>query len=143
MVGGWAHRGYTSAQQLANVTPIPANVLILLNGTNDLGHGINVDQQIANDRAIAAKVGAPIVVQLAIPPFNHPNPADGSIPARNAVLQAAAQQAGWLFFDPWVRWRAPDGGWVDGASQDGVHPTVATWHGAGEVVADYLRWTLH
>ena len=56
-VGGWAYPGTTTADMRAGFVRTPADVLVLLAGTNDLARGIPWEVTEANLVAIAAQAG--------------------------------------------------------------------------------------
>jgi hypothetical protein len=130
LLGGWAVPGTTTADMRANVVPTPADVLVLLGGTNDPARGIPCETTVANLRGISDTVGARTTLLVAIPP-NDADPAGRD--ALNAHLAALAGQAGWRFVDPWttVDW---NGAWTPGATVEGIHPTPEVAYNIGRVI---------
>jgi len=122
LVGGWARGGATTAEMLDHVTPVDADVLVILAGTNDVLQGVTDSghgRSLTNIRAIARTVGAQNVVLSAIPPLNR-RPAAAA--AFNDSLRELAQNAGWH----WVDGPAPlrDGTrFLPEMTHDGIHPT--------------------
>lgn len=121
LVDGWAVPGATTADMLAGVTgrDWSADVLVVMAGTNDLAQSLPWAESAANLQGIAAAVGAPTVVAVAIAPSDpRPDARNGF----NAALADLAAQRGWTYLDPW-----PDvdagGAFTPGAAEDGVHPT--------------------
>ena len=118
-LGGWAVPGATTAAMLEGVGPMGADVLVLMGGTNDLMRGHDLAETRANLVAIVDEVNAPEVLLCAVGPL------DGraaEVTDYNRQLEALAAESGWTFVDPWgAAWN--DGSFVEGASDDGVHPT--------------------
>lgn len=123
LAGGWAKGGAKLELMLASVTPVAADVLVIMAGTNDLGDrwGTPMQTRLDQIQAIAATVGVADVVIMAVAPLNG-NPMWAA--EQNEATQILASQLGWAWFDPWTSLRAPDGQWVAGWSVDGLHPTV-------------------
>src|SRR3954469_2586430 len=69
-VGGWAIPGKVTGDMLPHMSPPPADVLVLLGGTNDLARGVPWAETVANLRGIVAPVGARNALLVAIPPFD-------------------------------------------------------------------------
>jgi lysophospholipase L1-like esterase len=130
-VGGWAVPGSITADMRAGVVPTPADVLVLLGGTNDLIRGIPFAETAANLRAISATVGARTTVLVAIEPLSASPTARGT---ENARLAALARAQGWHFVDPWTAVAAGND-WRPGTTVDGIHPTPATAVLVGGVIA--------
>ena len=131
-VGGWAYPGTTTADMRAGFVRTPADVLVLLAGTNDLARGIPWEVTEANLVAIAAQAGTRNLLLVAIPP------SDANPPARtafNARLAALAGRAQWRFVDPWTG-VAVDGAWAPGTTVEGIHPTPEIAAAAGRVITD-------
>jgi acyl-CoA thioesterase-1 len=130
-VGGWAVPGTVTADMLANVAHVDADVLVLLGGTNDLARGVPWAETEVNLLAIVARVGPRAALLVAIPP-NDADPAGRS--AFNARLAALAHQVHWRFLDPWPG-VAVNGAWLAGTSVEGVHPTPQVAAAAGQVIS--------
>ncbi|MCZ2806467.1 SGNH/GDSL hydrolase family protein [Modestobacter sp. VKM Ac-2983] len=120
-VPSWAVSGATTQDMLAGVTPIVADVVVVMAGTNDLT-SIPWEVSAANIRGIVDSVGVDDVVLSAVPPFD---PAPEVAVAFNGRLEALAADEGWRFFDPWAD-LSLEGTYAAGASTDGVHPTPET-----------------
>lgn len=118
LVGGWAVPGTTTAQMRAGVGPLPADVLVVMAGTNDLRDGTAWEVSGDNLEAIVAQSGDPGVLLSSVPPYD---PAPAASVAYNRHLEEFAAAEGWRFVDPWSTC-SDDGAWVAGASADGVHP---------------------
>jgi len=135
--GGWAVGGTPSATQANALAPVSdADVLLIMTGTNDLGTGVPWDETVSNIDAMHEKVPAGRVVLLAIAPRDEET--DPSSVEFNGLLEQLADDRGWEFFDGMVSIRAVDGGFVDGASNDGVHLNRASQADLGRAIADYL-----
>lgn len=121
LVGGWAHGGSKLEAMAANITPVHADVLIIMGGTNDLGDrwGTPVPARIASIKTIVEKSGAPRVILSAVPPLNYDPSWSNSW---NVDLRHLAASMGWDFVDPWVPFRTADGYYVAGMTVDGIHP---------------------
>ena len=128
VIGGWAHAGATTEDMLAGVLadvtsgairPGPA-VLVLMGGSNDIDAGVPIPTILHNLSEIPRAVGAEQVTLSAVPPEA---PVQDAVDALNAQLPGLAAREGWQFEDPLVDVRAPDGSWLPGMSDDGVHPT--------------------
>ncbi|UNX53515.1 SGNH/GDSL hydrolase family protein [Georgenia sp. TF02-10] len=118
--GGWAEWGATTAQMAAGVEPVPADVLVVLAGTNDVTSGVPFAETADNLRQVAATVGAPEVVLCAVPPIdNAPELAE----RLNDQLAELAGKAGWTWVDAPAGLRAGDR-FAPGMASDGVHPTT-------------------
>lgn len=131
LVGGWAQPGSITEQMRAGVVPTPADVLVLLGGTNDITRGIPWSTTEANLRAISATVGARRTLLVAIPP------SDALAAARNAFdahLRDLAVRARWRFVDPWTSVDV-GGAWAPGTTVEGIHPTPEVAAAAGRVIA--------
>src|SRR3954471_23391359 len=131
-VGGWAVPGTVTEDMRAHVVPTPADVLVLLGGTNDLMRGIPWDVTAANLQAIAATVGARSTLLVAIPPSDE-LPAARS--AFNTRLRALAGAAHWRYTDPWTS-AAASGAWAPGTTVEGIHPTAAPAAAIGRAITD-------
>ncbi|HEV7189315.1 MAG TPA: SGNH/GDSL hydrolase family protein [Blastococcus sp.] len=125
--GGWAVPGATTLDMRAGVTPHPADVVVLMAGTNDLNRFAWATSA-ANLRAIVTTVGVAHVLVSAIPP-NDRLPTERN--TFNGRLRLLAAQLGWRFFDPWTEVSA-GGRYTRGGTVDGVHPTVRTARAVGE-----------
>lgn len=134
---GWFLRAYnagiggnTTTQMLARIaTDIPANSgvknVFIQGGTNDVAQGIPENTTLQNLAAMCAYVesfGARPILNC-IPPKNSETDAVVSLRSK---IPALAKQIGVMCFDPWAPFCKADGTWIDGASSDGVHPTMDT-----------------
>ncbi|MEP6477862.1 MAG: SGNH/GDSL hydrolase family protein [Rhodoglobus sp.] len=138
LVGGWAQGGAQTSLMMQNVTPVDADVLVIMAGTNDLGDqwGVPMQERLDHILAIAQTVGARHVVLSAIPPLDL---APQWSTEYNAVLQQFAATMGWSWVDPWVQLRAPDGHYINGLTPDGAHPTPAGFETVAQVLASAIR----
>jgi lysophospholipase L1-like esterase len=119
--GGWAVSGATTAAMASAVKPAPADVLVVIAGTNDLINGVPFVESAANLQAIVTTVGAKRVVVSSVPPLD-PDPAAST--DYNGQLQALAVREGWAFVDAMAGVR--DGEvYAEGMTADGIHPTAA------------------
>jgi acyl-CoA thioesterase I len=123
LVAGWAVPGATTAQMRSGVAAgeWPADLLVVMAGTNDLVQGRPWEESAADLEGLVAAVGAPTVVVVAIAP-NDPRPAVRN--GYNPALAHLAGEEGWTYLDPWVEVDA-GGAFAPGASGDGTHPTPA------------------
>lgn len=130
-VGGYAQPGFTSAEVLAHVTPVEADVTVIMLGTNDVADGLTTPSRTATKNnliAIAEQSGAHRVLLAAIAPCDEISELDRRTLgfALNRDLSQLAADHGWAFADPWSSVRLLSNGWASGASSDKVHPTDAT-----------------
>lgn len=132
--GGWAVPGTTSPQMRDGVTPLDGDVLVLLAGTNDLQWSIPWDVTRDALVQIAATVGTPRTMLVAVPPLDS-RPADAV--THNQRAAGLASEQGWEFVDPWTG-IAGDGRFAPGTSADGIHPTPAAAAQAGARVREAL-----
>lgn len=135
--GGWAVAGSTSVQQAEGLEDVAgADVLLVMTGTNDLAQGVSFEETAPSLETIVAKAPAERVVMLAIPPRDQ-----GTTPSSsefNDKLKGLAEDHGWEYFDGLEFLRSPEGGFVDGATVDGVHLTPEAQEEFGETVVEYL-----
>ncbi|MEI4271456.1 SGNH/GDSL hydrolase family protein [Klenkia sp. LSe6-5] len=122
VLGGWAHSGATTGDALAAVGPVQADVLVLMAGNNDVDLGVPTSTVLANLVRIADVVGVPRVLLSAVAPEDGLGP---HLAALDDALAGLAREEGWQFVDPMTAVRDGDGGWRDGTTPDGVHPTEA------------------
>lgn len=135
--GGWADGGTTSATQADNLTQLePADITLIMTGTNDLAQGVPWEDTAANIDRIIAKAPADRVVLLAIPPRDVET--DPTSEQHNTDLQAFAQDRGYEYFDGLTFLRSPDGGFVDGVSSDGVHLNREAQARYGQIIREHL-----
>lgn len=134
LVGGWARSGAITDDMRAAVVPTPADVLVLLGGTNDLARGLPWSETADDLRAVADVVGARTVLLVATPPSTATPAARTAFNARLARLAAAE---GWHHVDPWTA-VASAGAFTAGSSDDGIHPTPAAARSAGRVIGAEL-----
>ncbi|MGJ9372073.1 SGNH/GDSL hydrolase family protein [Nesterenkonia sp. CF4.4] len=135
--GGWAVAGSTSVQQAEGLDEVEnAEVLLVMTGTNDLAQRLDFEETASGLETIVAKAPAERVVLLAIPP-REPETTTSSTEF-NDMLQDLAEEQGWEFFDGLEFLRSPDGGFVPGTTNDGVHLTPDAQERFGETVIDYL-----
>lgn len=127
-VGGWARSGATTTQMVAESAGHlpPADVLVIMAGTNDLLPEVTDHRPastLARIDAIVRASGATRVVLSAVAP-NDFRPDETAV--LNAHLRALAQLRQWTWADPWVAVRAADGTYLAGATTDGIHPRSGT-----------------
>lgn len=135
--GGWADGGTTSGTQADNLTQLErADITIIMTSTNDLGQSVSFDVTAGNIDRIVAKAPADRVVLLAIPPRD--DETDPTSEEQNVYLQQLAQDRGWEFFDGLTFLRSPDGGFVDGTTEDGVHLTREAQARYGQIIREHL-----
>ena len=118
--GGWAVWGATTDQMRAGVTPLDAEVLVILAGTNDVALGVPFETTAENLSAIADTIGAERVVVSAIPPLDT---APDLPPAFNARLERFVESQGWAWVPPVEELEAAAGRFAEGMTSDGVHLT--------------------
>jgi len=146
-VGGYAHSGYRADQVLAEIGPVPAaRVLVVEVGTNDVNQAVPTERTIADVDAIVRKVGAGRVLVVAGPPSDWTwsrwgaDRRTGQLVLTDA-LHADADRHGWAFVDPFRAVRAADGAYVPGTSRDGIHPTGEANRGVAAAMADAIERT--
>lgn len=129
LVGGYAREDAMAAEIAEKIIPVEADVLVVMVGTNDAGT-TPVTELLDQITRIVETTGVETVLISTIPPV------DGSA-EYNAALERLAGSQEWAFVDPWVGLRRDDGEWLDGSTNDGVHPTPdsAKLVGAALVVA--------
>jgi hypothetical protein len=133
--GGYRQYGDDTAQILAGTTPLNADAVVVMAGTNDILDGsdpVPTSQTLANITAIVSKAGGRIHVLSALAPKD--NAGAAATLTLNAALSELASRSGWVWVDPWTTLRDADGHWVTGATVDGVHPTAASGAVAGEAI---------
>ncbi|MEV7827713.1 SGNH/GDSL hydrolase family protein [Microbacterium enclense] len=135
--GGWADGGTTSGTQADNLGVLErADLTLIMTGTNDLSQGVPFENTAANIDRIVEKAPADKVVLLAVPPRD--SETDPSSDEYNSNLRRLAQDRGFEYFDGLTFLRSPDGGFVDGMSEDGVHLNREAQARYGVVVREYL-----
>jgi lysophospholipase L1-like esterase len=141
--GGYAKSGYTSAQVLANITPVAADVLVIMLGANDVRLGVSQGTVGANLDKIVAKVGAPRVVLTYLPPSDVTSSKGINRRTRafqmNRYLAEFAAKRGWMIVDPWSSYRLGTMAWAAGASADRVHPVPKVSGAVANRMELYIR----
>jgi len=134
--GGTAHGSWTTSNILAGWVPVPSDVLVISAGINDPYFGVPLTTTLANLEAIAALSGAPKIVLNKISPYSATQPGMSAalIASMNVAYENLATTNGWTICDPYGAYRNAVGGWVAGASADGVHPTAAVQAAAALVI---------
>lgn len=128
--GGWARGGAETSAMVENVAPLDADVLVILAGTNDAGHGVPFDVTAENIDGIVEEVGAERVIIPSIPP-NDERP---DVPIEhNIQMRAYTESQGWEWVDSASGVRDGDL-YADGMTADGVHPTVEAARIMGEAI---------
>ena len=121
LTGGWARWGATTAEMAAAASPVDADILVIMAGTNDLAVGTEPEQVAADLQRIVDQVGADQVLLCAVPPIDARPEA---VPPFNEFLSQTAAANGWAWTDPAAGIRS-EGTFEPGMSVDGVHPTQA------------------
>lgn len=148
-VGGYARSGARSDEVSAEVGSVPdAEVLVVEVGTNDVNQAVPTTDTLRSVDAIVRRVGAARVLVVAGPPSDRTTSQWGADRrAGQLVLTAAlrrdAEDHGWSFVDPFVPFRAADGGWVSGTTPDGIHPSAAASEVIGRTMAEAITRTAH
>lgn len=121
-VGGWARGGATTAQMLAGFNPVPADVLVMIAGTNDIKAGVPFEQIGENMRSIVAAAAVPRVIVSSVPPRDEFS--ERTI-EYNAWLHGFVAEQGWGWIDGARGLRADDqpGRYAEGLTYDGTHPS--------------------
>ncbi|WP_417215458.1 SGNH/GDSL hydrolase family protein [Arthrobacter sp.] len=122
--GGWARGGATTGQMLAGFTPVPADVLVVIAGTNDIRAGVPFEQIGQNLRAIVDLADVPRVIVSSVPPRNE---------FRERTLQYNAwlkhfvttQGWGWIDGSRGLRDHEDPSRYAAGLTYDGTHPSRA------------------
>lgn len=128
------------ADQAYNALALSPDVLIVHGGTNDISGEIDIPYVISNFQRIkdaADAYGIPLAV-CTVPPREDPY-ADARAIALNEALKAWAEQEDVILLDTAAPLRNPAGGWNDGYSADGLHPTPAAGLIMSAAAAETLR----
>jgi hypothetical protein len=122
VVGGWAVYGATTEAMAGGVGPTSADVLVVMGGTNDVLQGIPWERSAAALEQITEITGvSPVLLCTIVPLADDP----AATQLFNARLQLLAAENGWELVDSAAPVRAPDGTWLPGMSEDGIHPIPA------------------
>ncbi|MGJ9402740.1 SGNH/GDSL hydrolase family protein [Arthrobacter sp. KK5.5] len=136
-VGGWAVGGATTAQMADGASPIAADVLVMIAGTNDIHAGVPFVEIGSNLERIVETVGVPRVLVSSVPPR------DAFAPrtlAYNAWLERFVSDHGWDWVDASAGLRSADPGrYAEGLAYDGVHPSRAGAREIGTAIRAELR----
>ena len=135
LAGGFAREDLTAAQIAENMVSADADVLVVLAGTNDVGVTAVEDVLDGIERIVATSSLSTVLIS-ALPPV------DGSA-EYNTALEELAGDRGWGFVDPWRELRRDDGEWLDGSSNDGVHPTPDSAKVVGAAIVAAMRELLN
>lgn len=119
--GGWALGGAQSGDMAVALRAGSADSLVILAGTNDLAHGTSHTLIGENLARIARIVRAPMVLLSSIPPRDD---AVAATVAYNEFLKTFAGERGWIYVDASAGLRSEANTFVEGLSDDGVHPNV-------------------
>ncbi|HEX6955159.1 MAG TPA: SGNH/GDSL hydrolase family protein [Agromyces sp.] len=134
--GGWAEWGATTALMAESATPVDAETLVLLAGTNDFALGVPFSETSANLDRIVQGVGIEEVVVASVPPMAaYPEGAA----ELNQSLEELAGARGWRFVDASAGLRGGDGKYREGMTSDGIHPSEQGARVLGEAIAEALR----
>lgn len=128
------------AEQADNALALSPDVLVVLGGTNDITGPVTPDDVIANLQVIKDKADA-YGIRMAVgtvPPRDDPE-VDARAIALNDALRLWAAEEGVILLDTARDLRDPLGGWKDGYSGDGVHPTPEAARLMSNAAADTLR----
>jgi lysophospholipase L1-like esterase len=137
VVGGWAVDGSTASAIADAAVEMPdVELVIVMAGTNDIATGVPTEITLNEIARIADAVGAQAMAVCAIPPLGWSPRAAQEL---NSALEAHAEAHGWLFIDPWVEMRNPDGTWVAAYETDGVHTSAEGYAAAGDQIGAQLR----
>jgi hypothetical protein len=138
--GGWAFSGMMTWEMCAGFVPVTTDTLVIMAGTNDVNNQIDLAHSPGYLDCIAETSGLPTdrIILSAIAPSDR---LPSETLAYNAVLAEHAITRGWLFTDPWLAFRNPDGTWVPGAAYDPLHPTGATQQQVADVLRDAIDVT--
>jgi GDSL-like lipase/acylhydrolase family protein len=135
VVGGWAVYGATTEAMAGGVGPTQADVLVVMGGTNDVLQGIPWERSAAALEQVVETTGVtPVVLCTIVPLADDP----AATQLFNARLQLLAVQEGWELVDSAAPVRAPDGTWLPGMTEDGIHPTPAAAALIGSAVQQAL-----
>ena len=135
LAGGFAREDLTAAQIADNMVAVEADVLVVLAGTNDVDV-TPVEEVLAGIERIVETSGLSTVLISALPPV------DGSA-EYNTALEELARSHEWGFVDPWVSLRRDDGEWLDGSTNDGVHPKPDSAKVVGAALVAAMRELLN
>jgi lysophospholipase L1-like esterase len=119
----------------AGAQPSDDDALVVMAGTNDVLQGIPWEQSAANIEAVVEAVGVDRVVLCTIVPLASDLAGEADF---NAHLAELADEHGWQLVDSAAAVRAPDGQWLPGLSEDGIHPTDAGAALLGTAIHDAL-----
>jgi lysophospholipase L1-like esterase len=118
-VGGWAKGGASTELIRDRVSPIDADVLVVMAGTNDEGR-FGFAESAANISAIVDKAGVNRVIVSSIAPRD-PEPVAAA--TYNAKLEPFVRAQGWEYVDAWAGVRTDADQYAPGMTHDGIHPT--------------------
>jgi acyl-CoA thioesterase-1 len=124
-----AENGMTTswmAGQAYNAMALNPDLLIVHGGTNDVSGEVDPAYVVANLQQIkdvADVYGVPMAV-CTLPPRDDPM-ADARAVAVSDAIRLWAEQEGVILLDTGAPLRDPLGGWRDGYTNDGLHPTPA------------------
>jgi len=137
--GGWAKAGATVEEMAAAVSPVDADLLVLMGGTNDVRLGTSFAQARSSYESIIETVGADRVLIAAIPPYER---APEAATTYDVDLASWAYGEGYAVVDPWTFARGDDGLFAPGASADGIHPTYSGYARLGRAFRDLILETI-
>jgi len=134
--GGFARAGWRSDQVLSGVRQTNfldgADVAVIEVGSNDVNQQVPTSTILANIDLIAGELHARHTLLVALPPANPDADSDYGTnrqvanTALNPILAEHAMTKGWLYADPFAKYRKGDGSYVAGATDDAVHPNTVT-----------------
>lgn len=127
-VGTIAENGMTTdwmAAQAWNAVEMSPDIVVVHGGTNDVSGEVEPAAVVANleeIRRVVTSVGMRLAV-CTLPPRDEPD-AEARAVAVNAAITAWAEANGVTLLDTAAPLRAPGGGWKQGMTEDGLHPTA-------------------
>ena len=131
LAGGYAREDAMAAEIAERIIPVEADVLVVMAGTNDVGV-TPVGEVLGQIELIVRRSEVERVLISSLPPV------EGSADY-NAQLKELASDMGWGFVDPWAELRRDDGEWLDGSTNDGVHPNPDSAKVVGAALVAAMR----
>lgn len=135
--GGWAKGGASTQLMRDSVTPIDADVVVIMAGTNDGGR-ISFEESAANLKEIVAKVGVQRLIVSSIAPRDA-DPVMAS--SYNQKLEPFVKAQGWEYVDAWAGVRTAANQYAPGMSHDGVHPGQEAVDSVSQAIAAAIKST--
>lgn len=137
---GYAHSGWLSWQIAPFGRPLGSDAAIALVGTNDVSRQYSTADILAQVDRLKARTGMPAnrFIVVALPP--HRRDPIGAIRYNNE-LRAHAKIKGYRFVPRPGELQNPDGTFVSGYSDDGLHPNYSGAQVLGDAIAEHLPST--